>query len=141
MRRELTPSASAPAALPRAMSSRRNDMPSWRWKAMTWPPESTTTQDSGFIPASLPLAKAAVMMVFALSRLIRKSLIGGALSKYCYIQPDGKSRSGKATPGRECAPDEKLCAICRPMGENKLRKTQIVVVGGGAAGLELATRL
>src|SRR5258706_8377813 len=77
IRRELTPRASAPAALPRAMSSRRKLVPSWRWKAMTWPPASTTTQERGFMPASLPLAKVAVMMVLALSRLMRKSLIGG----------------------------------------------------------------
>src|ERR1700744_1595844 len=111
MRREFTPSASAPAALPRAMSSLRNEVPSWRWKAMTWPPASTTTQDSGFMPASLPLAKVALMMVLALSRLMRKSLMGGSLFLVgytdwlkklvgksglpCYLSPHGRHQGAQ----------------------------------------------
>jgi hypothetical protein len=49
------------------------------------------------MPASFPLAKAAVMMVLALSRLMRKSLMGGSLYIVSYTdwlkKRSGKSRS------------------------------------------------
>src|SRR5947207_1003019 len=67
------------------------------------------------------------MMVLALSRLMRKSLIGS------FFKISRPSLTEKRNRESACH------AISRRMSE--VRKTQIVVVGGGAAGLELATRL
>ena len=97
------------------------------------------------MPASLPLAKAAVMMVLALSRLMRKSLMGGC-SLYIVSYTGLTEKAGREKPPREreCAQNKNNVAICRRMDPRDFRmarKTQIVVVGGGAAGLELATRL
>src|SRR5690349_21135207 len=66
--RDPMPSASAPYALPNAISNRLLDEPSSRSTLTTWPPASSTTTVSGFRPWSLPAARTPAVMDLAVSR-------------------------------------------------------------------------
>src|SRR5215470_11800951 len=66
--RDPMPSASAPYALPKAISNRLLDEPSSRSTLTTWPPASSTTTVSGFRPWFLPAARTPAVMDLAVSR-------------------------------------------------------------------------
>src|ERR1700751_4730124 len=71
------PSASAPYALPKAISKRLLDAPSSRATLSTWPPASSTTTVSGFRPRSFPAARTPAVMVLAVSKLMLTSPLSG----------------------------------------------------------------
>ncbi len=73
-----------------ATRGRRDGAPSLRWKQIREPPASTTAMVSGFMPASLPLATTAAMMVLAWATV----MVMGGVSVCILAIPIGQRTAG-----------------------------------------------